>query len=379
MWRATKIKNMQVLKPIKVIISGGGTGGHVFPAIAIANKLRSINSDIEVLFVGAKGKLEMEKVPAAGYKIKGLWISGFYRELTFRNLMFPVKLIHSLIKSLSIIKKFKPDVVVGVGGYASGPILFIASLLKVPTLIQEQNSFAGITNRMLGKWVDKICVAHDSMDRFFPSAKTIVSGNPVRSDILNLNASKKECFAHFDLDEEKKTMLIIGGSLGAKTINDSINGGLKQLIDESIQVIWQTGEFYYDDLLPEAMKYGKAVKLTKFITRMDMAYSIADIVVSRAGGLAISELCAVRKPSILLPSPNVTEDHQTQNALSLVEKEAAIMVKDNEAMDHLVPTAIHLINDEEKQRKFYENIGMLAVLDAPQIIADEVLKLGSSN
>ncbi len=364
--------NLQQHK-IKIIISGGGTGGHVFPAIAIANALRKKLNDVDILFVGAKGKLEMEKIPAAGYVIKGLWISGFQRKLTLKNLMFPVKLIYSMIKARNIINKFKPDVIVGVGGYASGPILKIASGKKIPALIQEQNSFPGITNRLLANHVNKICVAYEGMDKFFPKDKIIVTGNPVRQDITDLQNKEGEAFEYFGLQKGIKTLLVVGGSLGARTINESIYNNLKLLADNNIQILWQTGKSYFP--AAKTIAENKNVKVFEFINRMDYAYAVADFVVSRAGAIAISELCIVGKPTIFIPSPNVAEDHQTKNALALVNKNAAIMIKDSESQEKLGKAIIEFSENTELQELLRNNITALAYKNSADIIADEIIKL----
>ena len=360
----------------KIIISGGGTGGHVFPAIAIANAIKEIKPEIEILFIGAEGKIEMEKVPAAGFKIEGLWISGLQRKLTIKNLSFPFKVIFSLLKTSRIIGKFKPDVVVGVGGYASGPTLRVASMKKIPTLIQEQNSYPGITNKMLAKSVNKICVAYQGMDKFFPNEKISITGNPVRKDILNTENKKEEAINFFDLDRSKKTILIIGGSLGARTINESINKNLNLFVENNLQIIWQKGKTFYTVAKENIEKNNnKNLKVFEFINRMDLAYSAADLVVSRAGAIAISELCIVGKPAILVPSPNVSEDHQTKNALALVNENAALLVKDIESREILGEEIIKLINNTEKQNQLSSNIKKLAKPDAANVIANEVLEL----
>jgi len=363
-------------KNIKVIISGGGTGGHIFPAIAIANALKKIVPDIEILFVGAEGKMEMEKVPAAGYKIEGLWISGFQRKLSLQNLLFPFKVIFSLLKAKKILNKFKPNAVVGVGGYASGPMLRVAVNAGVPTVIQEQNSYAGITNKILAKRVNKICVAYEGMDKFFPKAKIILTGNPVRQDILDVSNKRKEGLKYFNLSANKKTLLIIGGSLGARTINESIENNLEKFKQNNIQILWQTGKTYYENLQNKInVSNFEGGWVGVFITKMDLAYSIADVVVSRAGASSVSELCLVKKATILVPSPNVAEDHQTKNAMALVNKNAAILVKDSEAKEELGNTIIELMKDETRINKLQENIAGLAFHNSANIIAEEILKL----
>lgn len=368
---------------MRIIISGGGTGGHIFPAIAIANALREMDRNTEILFVGAKGRMEMEKVPAAGYKIEGLWISGLQRRLTLDNLSFPFKVISSLIKSRKILKTFRPDAAVGTGGYASGPLLRAAAGMGIPTLIQEQNSFPGITNKLLGKKVKRICVAYDGMEKYFPKEKIMITGNPVRQDILEnpdpkgREQKRQEALKFFALNSEKKTLLVVGGSLGARTINESIEGSLELLAKNNIQIIWQTGKSYTYSFPNGGSKVGAWVGA--FITKMDLAYACADIVVSRAGAIALSELAIVKKPCILVPSPNVAEDHQTKNANALVKHNAAILVKDSEAREKLGREIIALMNDEVKKKNLGENISKLAYPDAAVKIAKEVMKLAGKN
>ena len=355
---------------MKVIIAGGGTGGHVFPAIAIANALRSIDKNIDILFVGAKGKLEMEKVPAAGYKIEGLWISGFQRKLTFRNLIFPVKLIHSLIRSRQIINTFKPDVVVGVGGYASGPIMKAANQKGIPTIIQEQNSFAGVTNKLLAKSAAAICVAYEGMEKFFPKDNIHLTGNPVRNDIAEIEGKKEHAVNFFNLDKTKKTIAVLGGSLGALTLNDSVKLAKDQIEgNENIQIIWQCGKTHFENFKNCESAQLENVKIFPFIERMDLAYAAADLIVARAGALTVSELCLVGKPVILVPSPNVAEDHQTKNAMSLVNKNAAIMVKDEVARKELITIAYNLIENLDKCRAMSVQLSLLAKPDAASDIA----------
>ncbi len=356
----------------KIIISGGGTGGHIFPAIAIANALKAKNPQCEILFVGALGRMEMEKVPAAGYKIEGLNIAGLQRSLSPKNLSFPFKVVGSLLQARKIINEFKPDVAVGVGGYASGPLLFVASLMGIPSLIQEQNSFGGITNKILGKKAKKICVAYSGMEKFFPKESILLTGNPVRQDILNLTGKKEIGIEKFGLNTYKPTLLVVGGSLGAKTINESLYEGLDRLEVAGIQVIWQTGKLFYEKAKSKA---NENVNVFDFIKEMDLAYSVADLVVSRAGASSISELCIVAKPTILVPSPNVSEDHQTHNALALTTKQAALLVKDSDAKQTLVDTAIRLAKDSAKMNLLSENIAKLALPNSAGIIAEEVLKL----
>jgi UDP-N-acetylglucosamine--N-acetylmuramyl-(pentapeptide) pyrophosphoryl-undecaprenol N-acetylglucosamine transferase len=359
----------------KVIISGGGTGGHIYPAIAIANALKEINPDIEVLFVGAEGKMEMEKVPKAGYPIIGLPIAGINRSNLIANIGFPKKLITSLTEARQIIKDFKPDVAVGVGGYASGPLLLAASMMGIPYLIQEQNSYAGITNKLLAKKAKKICVAYPKMETFFSADKIKMTGNPVRKDILEVQSKKQEALAFFGLQADKKTVLVIGGSQGARTINEAIDGGLTQLVDAGYQVVWQTGKLYIDRAKTSASVFKGQVYVSDFIYQMDLAYSVADVVVSRAGALSVSELCLAAKPAILVPLPTAAEDHQTMNAMSLVNNDAAILVKDISAKESLVKATIELLKDEGKQALLSKNIHQLAKPEAANEIANEVLKL----
>jgi UDP-N-acetylglucosamine--N-acetylmuramyl-(pentapeptide) pyrophosphoryl-undecaprenol N-acetylglucosamine transferase len=360
----------------KIIISGGGTGGHIFPAISIANALKALQPDMEILFVGALGRMEMEKVPAAGYQIIGLPISGFQRKLTPSNLKVIFKLMYSLIKARTIIKNFKPDVAVGVGGYASGPLLKIASQRGIPTVIQEQNSYAGVTNKLLAKKAAKICVAYEGMERFFPKQKIILTGNPVRQDLINLETKREEAMTFFGLDKSKKTILILGGSLGARTINDSLAAHLEVLKKADIQVIWQTGSRYYEEMKQKTdISEATNIKTMAFISRMDLAYAAADMVVSRAGAGTISELCLVGKASVLVPSPNVAEDHQTMNARSLTSRNAAIMIKDADARENLVIMMIEIIKNPEELQRLSQNILKLAEKDSAKRIAEEILKL----
>ena len=359
----------------KIIISGGGTGGHIYPAIAIANAVKELDPTVEVLFVGAEGKMEMEKIPKAGYKIIGLPIVGIKRELSLSNLLFPFKLINSLLKARSVIKNFNPDVAVGVGGFASGPLLMIASFMNIPTLIQEQNSYAGITNKWLAKRAKKICVAYPNMEQFFPKQLIKLTGNPVRKDILDISEKRARAFEHFDLNPNRKTILVIGGSLGAKTINESIEVGLKNITDLNCQVLWQTGKLFIEQAKKSAEKYQSMVKVSDFIYEMDLAYAVADIVVSRAGALSVSELCLVGKPCILVPFPFAAEDHQTQNAMALVNQKAALFVKDQNAKEELVQTALLLLQDPEKKQELSTNIKTLAKPNAAIEIAKEVLSL----
>jgi UDP-N-acetylglucosamine--N-acetylmuramyl-(pentapeptide) pyrophosphoryl-undecaprenol N-acetylglucosamine transferase len=369
-------QNMQQSDNIRVILSGGGTGGHIFPAVAIANAIKEAAPSADILFVGAQGRMEMEKVPAAGYPIEGLWISGLQRRLTVDNLMFPFKVISSLYNARKIIKSFKPDVVIGTGGYASGPTLRMASWLGIPTLIQEQNSFPGITNKMLASKANIICVAYEGMDKFFPISKIRLTGNPVRHDIEFNNNRKSEALKLFNLKEEKITLLVVGGSLGARTLNQSIHAGLRILATDNIQLIWQTGKAYADQAANAVGEFeGKGIITLPFIKEMDKAYSAADIVVSRAGAIAISELCILGKPSILVPSPNVAEDHQTKNALALSTRGAAIMVRDSEAPATLISTITALASNETEQKNLSTNIISMAMRNSAHLIAEHVFEL----
>ena len=361
----------------KIIISGGGTGGHIFPAIAIANAFRRRYPDAEVLFVGAEGRMEMERVPAAGYRIIGLPVSGLDRRRPWRNIGVMRRLWVSMRRARTIVSDFQPDVAVGVGGYASGPLLRAAEAAGVPTLIQEQNSYAGITNKWLAKRAARICVAYPGMERFFPAEKIVLTGNPVRKDLEEAINCHDEALKHFGLDPACKTLLVLGGSLGARTINEAVEVALPTLADLGVQLIWQTGRSYYDairsrvaDLEPEPKRW-----VGPFITRMDYAYAAADLVVSRAGASSISELCLLGKPAILVPSPNVAEDHQTKNAMALVNKQAAIYVKDAEAPDTLLPLALKVIADDSKLKSLSENVKKMGLKNSADIIADEVLKL----
>ncbi|ALL04844.1 UDP-diphospho-muramoylpentapeptide beta-N-acetylglucosaminyltransferase [Pedobacter sp. PACM 27299] len=360
----------------RVIISGGGTGGHIFPAISIANALKRMEPSCEILFVGATGRMEMEKVPAAGYKIIGLNISGIQRGSIVKNLSLPFKMLGSMRKALQLIADFKPDVVVGVGGYASGPILFAASLKNIPYLIQEQNSYAGVTNKWLGKKAAKVCVAFDEMDQFFPAANILKTGNPVRKDVVDI-AHKHHAGAELlKLDPLKKTILVTGGSLGAGTLNKSIEKHLQDLIAEDVQVIWQTGKFYYKGIVERlGLDYHPNVCILEFLNKMDMAYAAADLIISRAGAGTIAELCLIKKPVILVPSPNVAEDHQTKNAMALVKHHAALLIADRSAEDTLVSEALMLLKDKDRCKMLSENIGKMALPDADNIIAEEVLIL----
>lgn len=364
------------MKSPKIIISGGGTGGHVFPAIAIAKAIKAKQADAEILFVGALGKIEMEKVPQAGFEIIGLDIKGLQRKLSLDNLKFPIRLLKSLWKSSSILKKFNADVAVGVGGYASGPLLYMASRNHIPYVIQEQNSYPGITNKLLAKKASKICVAYEGMEQFFPSQTLLYTGNPVRSELLNIEGLREQAMKEFDLDPTKKTIFITGGSLGARTLNESVLNFVAEINASEVQLIWQTGRFYYSTIVENAKeKFSKGVKIFEFISSMDMAYAVADLIIARAGAGTISELCLVGKPVILVPSPNVAEDHQTKNAMALVKNNAAVLVKDANAKQELIPKALTLLKEKEQLERLSEEIKKLAMPNAAEIIADEVLKL----
>jgi UDP-N-acetylglucosamine--N-acetylmuramyl-(pentapeptide) pyrophosphoryl-undecaprenol N-acetylglucosamine transferase len=364
----------------RIIISGGGTGGHIFPAIAIANALKKLDPATEILFVGASGRMEMEKVPAAGYKIIGLDIQGIQRKSLWKNVMFPIKLLKSVRKAVQIIKDFKPDAAVGVGGYASGPLLYAASLKGIPTLIQEQNSYAGITNKWLGAKAKKICVAFDGMEKFFPHDRIIKTGNPIRKESVNIDGKHIQALELYKLSSFKKTILVTGGSLGARTLNNSILAGIDKLTAADVQVIWQTGKFYYKTVLEQlGSNHHPNICVVEFLSRMDLAYAAADIIISRAGAGTIAELCVVKKPVILVPSPNVAEDHQTKNALALVETNAAVFVADRDAEAKLVDKALELLNDKELQKRLSNNIGMLAQPNADEVIAKEVIQITNNN
>jgi UDP-N-acetylglucosamine--N-acetylmuramyl-(pentapeptide) pyrophosphoryl-undecaprenol N-acetylglucosamine transferase len=364
----------------KIIISGGGTGGHIFPAIAIANALKMLDPATEILFVGALERMEMEKVPAAGYKIIGLDIQGIQRKSIWKNLLFPIKLVLSVMKSINIIKEFKPDAAVGVGGYASGPLLYAASLRGIPYLIQEQNSYAGITNKWLGKKAQKICVAFDGMEKFFPYQRILKTGNPIRKDSVNIGGKHMQALELFKLSAFKKTILVTGGSLGARTLNNSVLAGLDKIIAADVQLIWQTGKFYYKGIIEKlGENYHPDIKIVEFLNRMDLAYAAADVIISRAGAGTIAELCVVKKPVILVPSPNVAEDHQTKNALALVAENAAAFIADRDAEAKLIDKALELLNDKETQKKLSDNIGKMAMPDADEVIAKEVMKMAGSS
>jgi UDP-N-acetylglucosamine--N-acetylmuramyl-(pentapeptide) pyrophosphoryl-undecaprenol N-acetylglucosamine transferase len=360
----------------KVIISGGGTGGHIFPAIAIADGLRNSGVPVDILFVGAKGRMEMEKVPAAGYPIEGLNISGFQRSLDPQNLSFPLKVIKSLVDARSIIKRFQPDIAIGVGGYASGPLLFAAALKGVPTLIQEQNSYPGVTNKILSKKAAKICVAYPDMEQYFPAKKIVYTGNPVRSAIAATLPSKQESCEFFGLDPNRPVLLSFGGSLGALTLNDSMEMGVQKLSEAGIQTIWQTGSYYFKGLANRwEGKLPNGILMKEFLKEMHYAYGAADVIISRAGALSISELCLVGKAVILVPSPNVAEDHQTKNAQALVQRDAAIMIRDRDARQDLIDAAIELVKQSERSARLGANIKELGKPDATTAIVEQILNI----
>jgi UDP-N-acetylglucosamine--N-acetylmuramyl-(pentapeptide) pyrophosphoryl-undecaprenol N-acetylglucosamine transferase len=358
---------------LKFILSGGGTGGHIYPAVAIANELKARFPEAEFLFVGAKDKMEMQKVPQAGYQINGLWIAGLQRKLTLQNVMFPLKLVSSLWTSRQILKRFKPDVVVGTGGFASGPLLQMANSLNIPTVIQEQNSYPGITNKLLGKKANAICVAYENLERFFPVAKIIFTGNPVRQDLLDVETKVNEGIAYFKLDANKKTLLILGGSLGARRVNQLIAKELNFLLAGGVQVFWQCGKLYYEDY--KHFNDKENVQVVAFIDRMDLIYAAADFVISRAGASSVSELCLVGKPTIFIPSPNVAEDHQTKNAKAIVDKNGALLLKESELNEQFENTFSDLISNEDLQITLSQNIKKLARPNATKDIVEEIIKL----
>jgi len=365
------------MKLDRVIISGGGTGGHIFPAIAIADEIKKRNPKAEILFIGAQGKMEMEKVPAAGYRIEGLTIVGFQRKLTFSNFLLPFKIIKSLLKARSILKEFKPQAVVGVGGYASGPTLQAATMLKLPALVQEQNSFPGKTNKLLASKVNVLCTAYDGLDKFFPKEKIRLTGNPVRHDMVSIDGKREEAMNYYGFDSSKKTILIIGGSLGARTLNNALVENIAEIArHDEIQILWQSGKLYYEQML-EIMNKEKvgSIKLVQFIDRMDLAYAAADVIISRAGAISVSELCLIGKPVVLVPSPNVAEDHQTKNAMALVNKNAAILVKDTEATQHLFSVVFQLMTDESRMMTYSSEIKKLAKPNATADIVNELEKI----
>ena len=368
-------------KNLKVIISGGGTGGHIFPAISIANAIREKRPDTEILFVGALGRMEMQRVPDAGYEIKGLPVQGFDRKNMLKNIKVIWNLMRSRRQARKILRKFAPDIAIGVGGYASGPTLDQATKLGIPTLIQEQNSYAGVTNKLLAKKADRICVAYSGMERFFPAESIVFTGNPVRQNLLDQSVSREEAVKSFGLDSTKRTILIVGGSLGAKTLNDSVLGSISLIRQQkNVQIIWQTGKYYSEKIEKQLseMKQPDNLYANAFISDMRMAYAAADLVISRAGASSISELCMLGKPCILVPSPNVAEDHQTKNALALVEQDAAIYVKDADARRKLIANAINTVEDTERLSTLGKNILQLAKPNAASDIADIAIELALS-
>lgn len=362
-------------RKLRVIISGGGTGGHIYPAIAVAQTLQKrLHNEVEFLFVGASDRMEMEKVPKAGFAIEGLWISGLQRSLSAKNILFPVKVLSAVVKSLAIIHKFKPDLAIGFGGYASGAMMYAATIRGIPSMIHEQNSYAGITNKVLKNKVQKIAVAYDNMERFFPANRIVKTGNPVRLDICNIAHKKEQALSFFGLNPNRKTILIIGGSLGARTINQSIEKDLALLVAQEVNVIWQSGKLFKSVLADNTPEHFK-LYTASFIYEMDLAYAAADVVISRAGALSIAELAIAAKPCILVPSPNVSEDHQTKNAMALVNKDAAVLITDAHAKEQLVPALINLLNDAPKQDQLRLNIAQLAMPNAAELIVDELLSL----
>ena len=357
----------------KFILSGGGTGGHIYPAVAIADQLKMRYPDAEFLFVGASDRMEMDKVPQAGYEIEGLWISGIQRKLTLKNMMFPFKLMSSLLRSKKIIKTFKPNVVIGTGGFASGPLLKMATFKKIPSLIQEQNSYPGITNKLLGKKVNTICVAYEGLEKFFPKEKIRLTGNPIRKDLLEVKSKQVEGKNAFKLIHSKHTLLVLGGSLGARRINQLIEANIEVFKDENVQLIWQCGKLYYD----QYKHYNEIdnIQVHAFLNTMDLAYAAADVIISRAGAISVSELCIVGKPVIFIPSPNVAEDHQTKNASAVADKNAAILVREKDLDADFKNVFLGLISDKEKRKALSENIEALALVNATNDIVDEVEKL----
>jgi len=359
---------------MKYLISGGGTGGHIFPAISIANELRARDPKCDILFIGAESRMEMKRVPEAGYDIVGLKVQGFDRKHLLRNIKVLWNLAGSMIKARRVIRQFAPDVAIGVGGYASGAALRVAEQMGIPVLLQEQNSFAGVTNKMLAPKARTICVAYEGMERFFPKERIVITGNPVRQDLFSSEIDREEAFRFFGLDSSRKTLLVIGGSLGARTINYAMIAGVKRLKEAGVQVVWQTGRYYYSECKAAAMNM-EGIIATEFISRMDYAYAVADVVISRAGASSISELCLLGKPSILVPSPNVAEDHQTCNARALSDRGAAILVKDKDALHSMVGEAINLINDDAQRQSLSTEILKMALPNAASMIVDEIYKL----
>lgn len=367
---------MNVKQPYRLIISGGGTGGHIFPALAIADEFRRRHPDAQILFVGAKGRMEMKRVPEAGYRIIGLWISGIQRRLSLSNLLLPVKLLVSYITARRIIKNFRPHAVVGTGGYASGPILLAATRMRIPALIQEQNSYAGLANRQVARKVQRICVAYENMEHYFPAEKIRLTGNPVRNDISRLSEKRERAYVHFGFSPAVKTLFVMGGSLGARTINESIRLGIEKIRDAGIQLIWQCGNLYYKEYDEWLSAYDRRkIRLYGFLREMDMAYAVADVVISRAGALAVSELSVAGKATIFVPSPNVAEDHQTKNARVLADRGAAMLITDEQARTALVDEAIHLLFDEQRARSLSANILSMAKPHATEEIVNELEKI----
>lgn len=364
------------MRSLRMIVSGGGTGGHIFPAIAIADAVKALVPEADILFVGARDRMEMEKVPAAGYPIEGLWISGFSRSFSLSNLLFPFKVIGSLLKAGKIVRQFKPDLAVGTGGYASGPLLRAAAHHGVITAIQEQNSLPGITNRILGKRAKKVFVAYDGMERYFDAEKLVLAGNPVRTNVVDIEGKRDQALKHFELSNQQPVLLVVGGSLGARSVNEAIAGHLQQLIEKRIQLIWQTGTLGESIALEAVKKYSaNGVVIKKFIHEMDLAYAAADVVVSRAGAIAVSELQLVAKPCVFVPFPHAAEDHQTKNAQALLDKQAAFMVADAHAKEKLVPTAVQLIENHEQREILTRNMRNAAKHHAARRIAEELIEL----
>tara|TARA_R110002126_G_scaffold281567_1_gene429416 strand:- start:1513 stop:2604 length:1092 start_codon:yes stop_codon:yes gene_type:complete len=360
------------MKAYKFILSGGGTGGHIYPAIAIANELKTRFPDSQFLFVGANDKMEMQKVPQAGYEIKGLWIAGLQRQINLKNAMFPFKLLDSLLKSKRIIKNFKPDAVIGTGGFASGPLLQVANMAGIPTLVQEQNSYPGITNKLLSKKAGVICVAYANLEHFFPKEKIVLTGNPVRQDLIAITNKREEAITYFNLDPNKKTLLVLGGSLGSRRINQLIEKELDKIQSHNVQIIWQCGKLYFDDY----KKYNDTnVQVVAFIEKMDFVYAAADVIISRAGASSVSELCIVGKPVIFIPSPNVAEDHQTKNANAIVQEQGAILIKESNLETEFGSVFESLLQDEKLQQQLSQNIKSLALPEATSRIVDEIVKL----
>lgn len=361
------------MQNLKFILSGGGTGGHIYPAIAIANELKSRFPDADILFVGASNKMEMQKVPQSGFPIKGLWIAGIQRKFTFDNALFPIKLLDSLLKSRTIIRHFKPDVVIGTGGFASGPLLRVAGIAGIPTVLQEQNSFPGITNKWLSKKASKICVAYENLEKYFPKNKIVLTGNPVRQDLVDFKQKRQEGIEFFKLDATKKTILVLGGSLGARRINQLIAKELFNFNSQNAQLLWQCGKLYQEEY--SQFNDEPNVQVLPFIDRMDLAYAAADVIISRAGASSVSELCLVGKPTLFIPSPNVAEDHQTKNANAIVDKEGALLIKESELDTQFTNSINSLLNDEELQKRLSQNMLQLAKPNATNDIVDEIVKL----